>query len=244
MRPLPTASAPTRRTALSAALSDDGIDLMLDVFQRTPGLYDMFCDHCGGAYSRMPRDATAFPRRDMAFILAIWSGWPTADGVDEKVAKMRAAWQELEPLTQGFYTNYVGSDTVDRRLPRELRRELRAARRAQVEVRPDEPVPAERERAAEGLTARRQSGQARSSSLQPPTAFAVASIFARLSATDGASAVPSASAAARSICLRDSSRQPASSRSSARLLRAAALSGASRIARMYASAAAARSPSA
>jgi len=93
-------------------LSNDGIDLMLDVFARTPGLFDMFCDPCGGAYSRVPQDSTAFPRRDMKFVLAIWSGWPTSDGMDEKVAKMRAAWKELEPLTQGFYTNYVGSDTV------------------------------------------------------------------------------------------------------------------------------------
>jgi hypothetical protein len=93
-------------------LSNDGIDLMLDVFRRTPGLYDMFCDHCGGAYARVPLDSTAFPRRDMKFILAIWSGWSTADGIDEKVAKMRAAWKELEPLTKGFYTNYVGTDTV------------------------------------------------------------------------------------------------------------------------------------
>jgi FAD/FMN-containing dehydrogenase len=94
------------------ALSNDDIDLMLDVFARTPGLYDMFCDHCGGAYSRVSQDATAFPRRDMAFILAIWSGWSTSDGIDEKVAQMRAAWRDLEPITKGFYTNYVGPDTA------------------------------------------------------------------------------------------------------------------------------------
>jgi hypothetical protein len=94
------------------ALSNDDIDLILDVFVRTPGLYDIFCDHCGGAYSRVPVDSTAFPRRDMKFVLAIWSGWPTSDGIDEKVAQMRAAWKDLEPLTQGFYTNYVGSDKV------------------------------------------------------------------------------------------------------------------------------------
>lgn len=93
-------------------LSNDGIDLMLDVFARTPGLYDMFLDPCGGAYSRVPVESTAFPRRDMRFVLAIWSGWPTSDGIDERVAKMRAAWKELEPLTQGFYTNYTGSDTA------------------------------------------------------------------------------------------------------------------------------------
>ena len=94
------------------ALSNDDIDLMLDVFARVPGLYQMFCDPCGGAYSRVPLDSTAFPRRDMMFVLAIWSGWPTSDGIDEKVAQMRAAWKELEPLTKGFYTNYVGSDTA------------------------------------------------------------------------------------------------------------------------------------
>ncbi len=94
------------------SLTDDGIDVIMDVFARTPDLYDIFCDHCGGAYSRTAPDATAFPRRDMQFVLAIWSGWKTSDGADEKVAKMRAAWKELEPLTQGFYTNYTGSEIV------------------------------------------------------------------------------------------------------------------------------------
>ncbi len=93
------------------SLTDDGIDLIMDVFTRSAGLFDIFCDHCGGAYSRVAPDATAFPRRDMAFVLAIWSGWPTSDGIDEKVEKMRAAWRELEPLTQGLYTNYAGTDT-------------------------------------------------------------------------------------------------------------------------------------
>ncbi len=36
-------------------LTNDGIDLMLDVFQRSAGLYDMFMDPCGGAYARVPR---------------------------------------------------------------------------------------------------------------------------------------------------------------------------------------------
>jgi len=93
-------------------LPDHAIDHLIDVFQRTPGLYEMFCDHCGGAYSRTDVEAAAFPRRDMKFVLAIWSGWSSPDGVDEKVAQMRAAWKELEPLTQGLYTNYVGSDTA------------------------------------------------------------------------------------------------------------------------------------
>lgn len=93
-------------------LKDDGIDLMLDTFRRTPGLYSMFMDHCGGAYKRMAPDATAFPRRDMNFVLAIWGDWESGEGDDEKVAQMRATWKELEPLTQGFYINYVGTDNA------------------------------------------------------------------------------------------------------------------------------------
>lgn len=93
-------------------LADDGIDLMIDVFRRTPGLYTMFCDHCGGAYARTPVAATAFPRRDMKFTLAIWSGWKDSEGLDEKIAAMRAAWKDLEPITRGFYTNYTPTDTA------------------------------------------------------------------------------------------------------------------------------------
>jgi FAD/FMN-containing dehydrogenase len=92
-------------------LSDDGIDHMLDVFQRTPDLYTIFSDHCGEAYRRKSLDATAFPRRDMAFVLATFATWPNPDGIDEKIAQMRAAWRELEPLTSGFYTNYADADT-------------------------------------------------------------------------------------------------------------------------------------
>ncbi len=89
---------------------------MLDVFRRTPGLYDMFMDHCGGAYARVPREATAFPRRDMAFILAIWARlaecrWRRS----RRWRQMRGIWRELEPLTQGFYTNYDGKGTSRRR---------------------------------------------------------------------------------------------------------------------------------
>jgi FAD/FMN-containing dehydrogenase len=91
-------------------LGDDGIDLILDVFRRTPGEYGLFADHCGGAYRRVAQDATAFPRRDMDFVLAIYNGWQDPSESDEKIGRMRTAWQELGPLTSGFYTNYAASD--------------------------------------------------------------------------------------------------------------------------------------
>ena len=49
----------------------------------------------------------AFPNRDMLFTLGTHSIWPDKDGVEDNTAKLRANWQELQPLTKGFYTNYV-----------------------------------------------------------------------------------------------------------------------------------------
>ena len=37
------------------------------------------------------------------------------DGADAKVEQMRGIWRELEPMTQGFYTNYEGKGTADAR---------------------------------------------------------------------------------------------------------------------------------
>jgi hypothetical protein len=43
----------------------------------------------------------------MLFTLGTHSIWPDKDGVEDNTAKLRANWQELQPLTKGFYTNYV-----------------------------------------------------------------------------------------------------------------------------------------
>ncbi len=99
------------KNGLVTKLTDGGIDLILDAFRRTPREFAMFADHCGGAYGRMAPDATAFPRRDMAFVLALFAGWQNPAQSDEWIAKARETWQELAPLTSGFYTNYAAADT-------------------------------------------------------------------------------------------------------------------------------------
>ena len=93
-------------------LKDDGIDLIIDAFRRMPDWYFLFFDHGGGAYRRMAPDATAFPNREAQFLLGTVGGWPNKDGIDENIAKMRANWHELEPLTRGFYTNLTDPDTT------------------------------------------------------------------------------------------------------------------------------------
>jgi FAD binding domain-containing protein/berberine-like enzyme len=100
------------KTGMLTQLKDDGIDLIIDSFKRMPNWYLVFFDHCGGAYRRMAPAATAFPNRDMLFTLGTHSIWGSSEGIEENIAMMRANWRELEPLTQGFYTNYVDSDVT------------------------------------------------------------------------------------------------------------------------------------
>jgi FAD/FMN-containing dehydrogenase len=100
------------KSGMLTQLKDDGIDLIIDSFKRMPNWYILFFDHCGGAYRHVAPAATAFPNRDMLFTLGAHSIWPNKDGVEENTAKMRANWKELEPLTKGFYTNYVDPDVT------------------------------------------------------------------------------------------------------------------------------------
>ena len=100
------------KSGMLTQLKDDGIDLIIDSFKRMPNWYLVFFDHCGGAYRHTAPAATAFPNRDMLFTLGAHSIWPNKDGIEENTAKMRANWHELEPLTKGFYTNYVDSDVT------------------------------------------------------------------------------------------------------------------------------------
>ena len=90
-------------------LTDDAIDHAIDVFQRHLGQFFLFFDPVDGAYHQVAADASAFPNRGALIWFAMIAILGTADGAEEKIAKLRAAWKELAPLTSGFYTN-LGSD--------------------------------------------------------------------------------------------------------------------------------------
>ena len=98
------------KNAFLRGLSDYDIDLVLDVFRREPNLFILFFDPCDGAYQRVPPDATAFPNRDAMYWLGLVAKWDSRDGTDAKIAKIRAAWRELEPMARGFYTNLADAD--------------------------------------------------------------------------------------------------------------------------------------
>ena len=86
-------------------LDDAGIDLLLETFLGAPTPFVLYATPHGGAYNRVPVEATAFPnRRDKFFALMI-SQWDGKDGSDKRLADLRASWKPVGELTRGFYVN-------------------------------------------------------------------------------------------------------------------------------------------
>jgi hypothetical protein len=100
------------KSGFLTGIDDAAIDIVVNAFQRTPGLYSIFFPPCDGAYRRVAPDATAFPNRDALYAMVLVAGWPNSAGIDAKIAQIRTAWRDLEPLTRGFYTNEAGPDTT------------------------------------------------------------------------------------------------------------------------------------
>jgi FAD/FMN-containing dehydrogenase len=95
-------------------LSDEVIDIVAEHAYRatSPRSYvAMF--HLGGAVSRVPRDATAHPGRDVDYRISIDAVWlPEEDdsvGVTE-MAWARAFLAALQPHRAGVYVNFLDSD--------------------------------------------------------------------------------------------------------------------------------------
>jgi FAD/FMN-containing dehydrogenase len=69
--------------------------------------------HMGGAIRRVPRDATAYPGRDVDHNMSIDAVWlPEEDGTvrGAETAWARAFFDALEPHRAGVYVNFLDSD--------------------------------------------------------------------------------------------------------------------------------------
>ena len=82
----------------------------------------LFFQHCGGAASRQPEDATAFSQRDsIANIMAV-TGWRM--GAADPAAHIQATrdyWKTLEPFTRGFYVNDAPREVTSKDISENLR---------------------------------------------------------------------------------------------------------------------------
>jgi len=80
------------------------VDAMIESFVPDPRL--MFFTHTsGGAVSRVPELATAFPHRNAQVMIAVGGGWMDP-AMDEEVIEIARNWfRQLEPFTGGYYAN-------------------------------------------------------------------------------------------------------------------------------------------
>ena len=77
---------------------------------RPPPRYGLSFQLGGGAIGRVPVATTAFPNRTGTYWLMISELWGDRTESDARVAEVRAAWQQLEPYTDGFYVNAMTDD--------------------------------------------------------------------------------------------------------------------------------------
>ena len=73
----------------------------------------LFFQHGGGAIGRVAPDATSFSQRNVLCNMLMVVGWNAGDDSTVHVDWIRKSWAELEPFTQGFYTNEVGQETAE-----------------------------------------------------------------------------------------------------------------------------------
>ena len=77
---------------------------------------EIFIAQVGGAAARVPPDATAYPHRDVAFVMNVHTRWDDASEDDTCITWARAFFDASAPYsTGGVYVNFVSeSDDADR----------------------------------------------------------------------------------------------------------------------------------
>jgi FAD/FMN-containing dehydrogenase len=103
----PRALATYLKGGFIASVSGDLITALVDNMRGDPRrVTGMFFQHCGGACSRVPENATAFAHRYALANMMIMSGWPMGEpGSADHMAAIRTHWSKLEKFTRGFYVN-------------------------------------------------------------------------------------------------------------------------------------------
>lgn len=97
-------------------LSDGMISTLIDYAGRLPSPQsEIFIAQMGGAINRIAPAATAYPHRDVEFIMNVHTRWDSADQDDACVGWAREFYTATEPFaTGGVYVNFIseGDDRV------------------------------------------------------------------------------------------------------------------------------------
>ena len=95
-----------------AEMSDDAIDTILKYAARLPSAQsEIFVAQMGGATSRVPADATAYPHREAQFVMNVHTRWEKPKDDASSVAWAREFFEATAPFaTGGVYVNFVSED--------------------------------------------------------------------------------------------------------------------------------------
>lgn len=93
-------------------LDGDAISTLVSHARSLPTpLSDFKVAHFGGAVSRVPDEATAYPHRDAPFLLNINTRWEDPERDDEHTAWTRDVHRAVQPFaTGGTYVNFLGEE--------------------------------------------------------------------------------------------------------------------------------------
>ncbi|MET0430563.1 MAG: FAD-binding oxidoreductase, partial [Microvirga sp.] len=99
-----------------ATLSDGVLAVIDDAVQALPGPEcEIFIAHLGGAMSRVPETATAFPHRNAHFTMNVHTRWRESAHDTPCISWARTLFAAAEPFaTGGVYVNFVPGDETDR----------------------------------------------------------------------------------------------------------------------------------
>jgi FAD/FMN-containing dehydrogenase len=98
------------------ALSDEAVGAIAKAVGNLPGPEcEVFIAHVGGAMSRVPPGATAYPHRNAHFIMNVHTRWREAAQDRACIDWARACFQATAPFaTGGAYVNFMPADEQDR----------------------------------------------------------------------------------------------------------------------------------
>ena len=99
-----------------ALLSDDAINAIIDYAGRLPGpRCEIFVAHLGGAVNRVPAGGTAYPHRDVEYVLNVHTRWDDPGEDNRCVDWARSFFAATAPYaTGGVYVNFMPADESGR----------------------------------------------------------------------------------------------------------------------------------
>jgi FAD/FMN-containing dehydrogenase len=107
-----------KNSYIKATFADDLTDELLDALLPSgeeigAELSQVEILSMGGAISRVPAEATAFPHRDVKWLINIPATWESADDTDAEIDWVRRTYAAIQPhATGGAYVNFMDADEL------------------------------------------------------------------------------------------------------------------------------------